>query len=55
MQAIQNQIVPGARVFDLGLALETARARGYDLDVMSELLPAAQAGMLEAIIDRQME
>ncbi|MCW5699971.1 MAG: hypothetical protein KIT00_09030 [Rhodospirillales bacterium] len=55
MQAIQNQITPGTRVFDLGLALEMARARGYDLDIMSELLPEAQAGMLEATIDSQPE
>ena len=55
MQAVQNQIAPGARTFDLGLALNVARARDCDLDIMSELLPAAQAGALEAIIEGQPE
>ncbi|MBK8909229.1 MAG: hypothetical protein IPM60_15515 [Rhodospirillales bacterium] len=52
---MQNQVTPASRVFDLGLALELARARGHDLEVMSELLPAAQAGMLEAIIENPTE
>jgi hypothetical protein len=36
---------------DLGLALELARARGHDLEVVSELLPAAEAGIFDACND----
>jgi hypothetical protein len=36
---------------DLGLALELARARGHDPEVTSELLPASEAGILEACND----
>ena len=36
---------------DLGLALELARARGHDPEVISELLPAAEAGIVEACGD----
>jgi hypothetical protein len=36
---------------DLGLALELARARNHDPEVLSELLPAAEAGIFEACDD----
>ena len=41
---------PGGRVLgiDLGLALQVAAARGHDLDVLSELLPAAESGIRDA-------
>jgi hypothetical protein len=37
----------------MNAALQLAAARGYDLTVLSELLPAAEAGVVEALsIDR---
>jgi hypothetical protein len=37
---------------DLNVALNLARSRGYDLAVLSELLPAAEAGLAEALGNR---
>jgi hypothetical protein len=38
---------------DMHAALSLASARGYDLDVLSELLPMAEAGLVAALsIDR---
>jgi hypothetical protein len=34
---------------DMDAALALAAARGYDLSVLSELLPAAEAGLVEAL------
>jgi hypothetical protein len=34
---------------DVYTALRLASARGYDLAVLSELLPAAEAGLVEAL------
>jgi len=34
---------------DLGVALEIAKARGHDLAIVSELLQAAEAGLVEAL------
>ena len=34
---------------DMGVVLRIAAARGYDLAVLSELLPAAEAGLVEAL------
>jgi hypothetical protein len=34
---------------DLGVALQVAAARGYDAAAFSELLPAVEAGMIEAL------
>ena len=34
---------------DIDAALSVGSARGYDLAVLSELLPAAEAGLIEAI------
>jgi hypothetical protein len=34
---------------DLGVALKMAAARGHDIKILSEVLPAAEAGMVEAL------
>jgi hypothetical protein len=34
---------------EMGVALELAAARGCDLGVLSELLPVAEAGLVEAL------
>ena len=34
---------------DIDAALSVGSARGYDLAVLSELLPAAEAGLVEAL------
>ncbi len=36
---------------DHAAALEVARARGYDVAVVSELLQAAEAGLVEALAE----
>ena len=55
VRAMQNHIRVGPTGqllgLDLGLALELARARGHDPEVTSELLPASEAGILEACND----
>ena len=38
---------------DLGVALQIAKARGADLSIMSELLQAAEAGLVEAMNTRE--
>tara|TARA_R110000787_G_scaffold143488_5_gene257277 strand:- start:52129 stop:52308 length:180 start_codon:yes stop_codon:yes gene_type:complete len=38
---------------DLGVALQIAKARGADLSVTSELLQAAEAGLVEALNTRE--
>ena len=45
------RLAPSGQVIGLELevALQTATARGYDIAVLSELLPAAEAGMVEAL------
>jgi hypothetical protein len=51
----QVRLAPGGNVIgiDMHAALKTATARCYDLAVLSELLPAAEAGLIEALsIDR---
>jgi hypothetical protein len=47
----QVQLAPSGHVIgiDLGAALRIAAARGCDLGVLSELLPAAEAGLVEAL------
>ena len=47
----QLRLAPSDHVIgiDMDAALRIAGARGYDLDVLSELLPAAEAGLLEAL------
>jgi hypothetical protein len=34
---------------DLNVALRMAAARGYDIKTLSEVLPAGEAGMVEAL------
>ena len=34
---------------EMGVALGIGAARGYDLCMLSELLPAAEAGLIEAV------
>ena len=51
--ACQNQLrlAPSGHVvgIDLNATLRLAAARGCDLAVLSELLPAAEAGLIEAL------
>jgi hypothetical protein len=51
----QVRLAPSGHVtgIDMDAALRIAEARGSDLAVLSELLPAAEAGLVEALcIDR---
>jgi hypothetical protein len=47
----QLRLAPSGHVFgtDMEVALSVAHARGHDLVVLSELIPAAEAGMVEAL------
>jgi hypothetical protein len=47
----QLRLAPSGQVIgiEIGEALELAGARGYDVAVLSELLPAAEAGLIEAL------
>ena len=47
----QFRVAPSGHVLglEMGVALKMAEARGYDLVVVSELLAAAEIGMLEAM------
>jgi hypothetical protein len=47
----QLRLAPSGHVvgIDMHAALSLASARGYDLAVPSELLPAAEAGLVEAL------
>jgi hypothetical protein len=47
----QLRLAPGGHLIgiDMSAALRTAAARGCDLKVLSELLPAAEAGLVEAL------
>jgi hypothetical protein len=47
----QLRLAPSGQVIgiDMSAALRTAAARGCDLKVLSELLPAAEAGLVEAL------
>jgi hypothetical protein len=51
--ACQNQLrlAPSGRVLgiDMSTSLRLSAARGFDLAVLSELLPAAEAGLVEAL------
>jgi hypothetical protein len=46
----QLRLAPSGYVvgFDMDAALKLAAARGWNLEVLSELLPAAEAGLVEA-------
>jgi hypothetical protein len=47
----QLRLSPGGQVIgiDMAAALGMAMARGHDVAVLSELLPAAEAGLVEAL------
>ena len=47
----QLRLAPSGHVvgLDLSAALEMVRARGFDLEILVELLPFAEAGMIESI------
>jgi hypothetical protein len=47
----QLRLAPGGHVIgiDMGVALKIGAARGSDLAVLSELLPAAEAGLIETL------
>jgi hypothetical protein len=47
----QMRLAPGGHVIgiDMDVALSVARARGCDLGTLSELLPAAEAGVVETL------
>jgi hypothetical protein len=47
----QLRLAPSGHVIgiDMDAALRLAAARGYDVGVLSELLPAAEAGMVETL------
>ena len=51
----QLRLAPSGHVIgiDMGTALRLGAARGYDLAVLSELLPAAEAGLVEALCSDQ--
>ena len=50
----QLRLAPSGHVvgIDVSTALKIGAARGYDLGVLSELLPAAEAGLVEALCRR---
>ena len=50
----QVRIAPSGRVLgiDMTAALTIARARGFDEGVISELLQAAEAGIIEAMNEK---
>jgi hypothetical protein len=47
----QLRLAPSGHVvgIDMSTALRLGAARGYDLAVLSELLPAAEAGLVEGL------
>ncbi|MGH6899389.1 MAG: DUF7697 family protein [Geminicoccaceae bacterium] len=47
----QMRLAPSGHVIgiDMGAAVGLAAARGCELSVLSELLPAAEAGLVEAV------
>ncbi len=53
----QLRVVASGRVMgiDVTAALGIARARGFDESVISELLQAAEAGLIEAMNDKDSE
>jgi len=50
----QLRLAPSGHVvgMDLGVAMKIAEARGCDPGVVSELLQAAEAGLIEALNDK---
>jgi hypothetical protein len=47
----QLRLAPSGRVLgiEMSTSLRLSAARGFDLAVLSELLPAAEAGLVEAL------
>jgi hypothetical protein len=47
----QLQLAPSGHVVGIGMgvALKIGASRGYDLAVLSDLLPAAEAGLMDAL------
>ena len=47
----QIRLAPSGHIIgiDMDAALKIGAARGYDITVLSELLPAAEAGLVEAL------
>jgi hypothetical protein len=50
----QLRLAPGGHVIgiDMRTALKIGAARGFDIAVLSELLPAAEAGLVEVLCRR---
>ena len=53
----QLRLAPSGHVvgIDMGVALRLGAARGCDVAVLAELLPAAEAGLVEALRDTEGE
>jgi hypothetical protein len=51
----QLRLAPSGHVIgiDMGVALGLATARGYDLEVLSKLLPDAETGLVEALLTQR--
>jgi hypothetical protein len=51
----QLRLAPSGHIvgIDFDAALSLASARGYDIAVLSELLPAAEAGLIEELARRE--
>ena len=51
----QLRLAPSGRVvgIDMGAALEIAKARGFDLEIVTELLKEGEAGILDAITQEE--
>jgi hypothetical protein len=49
---VKLRLAPSGHVvgIDMDAALRIGAARGFDLAVLSELVPAAEAGMVEALL-----
>ena len=47
----QLRLAPSGHIIgiDMDAALKIGAARGYDITVLSELLPAAEAGLVQAL------
>ena len=47
----QIRLAPSGHIIgiDMDAALKIGAARGYDITVLAELLPAAEAGLVEAL------
>jgi len=50
----QLRLAPSGHIvgIDMTAALQIAATRGFDIDVIAQLLPAAEAGLVEALNSR---